>query len=61
MDMMNEQEYCKKLQEVFEFLLSSSCNIHDDTLYHKLLDSLNGKSKWNTNLLGEPKTGNRKQ
>lgn len=45
MDMINEQEYCKKLQEVFEFLLSSSCHIHDDTLYHKLLDSLNEKSK----------------
>lgn len=40
---MDEAEYCKKLQQVFEFLLSSACHIHDDTLYHKLLDSLNGK------------------
>lgn len=38
-------DYCQKLQKVLEFLQSSICQIHDDTLYQRLLDSLSEKSK----------------
>lgn len=46
MDMMKETEYCKKVQQVLEFLQSPNCHVHDDTLYYKLLDSLSIKGKW---------------
>jgi hypothetical protein len=42
-----EADYCQKLQKVLEFLQSPVCQIHDDTLYQRLLDSLTEKSKHN--------------
>ncbi|XP_061175336.1 BRCA1-associated ATM activator 1-like [Saccostrea echinata] len=40
---MAETEYCKKLQQALEFLQTTKCQIHDDTLYQKLLDDLSEK------------------
>ncbi|XP_062589713.1 BRCA1-associated ATM activator 1-like [Saccostrea cucullata] len=40
---MDLETYCKKFQQVLEFLQTTKCQIHDDTLYQKLLDDLSEK------------------